>query len=159
MQIKQKVHTYKATIRWSRQGSKFTDLRYTRRHEWVFDGGARVPASSSPNVVPLPFSVPEAVDPEEALVASVSSCHMLTYLYYAAKAGFVVDSYVDEPVGEMHENDAGKLAITRITLHPHISFAGDKHPTADDLRTLHHQAHSDCYIANSVRCDIVVADA
>jgi len=153
------MHEYRATIRWTRQGARFTDLRYSRSHEWAFDGGARVAASSSPKVVPLPFSVPEAVDPEEALVASASSCHMLTFLYYAAKAGFVVDSYLDEPVGEMNKNDAGKLAITRITLHPRISFSGDKRPTTDDLRTLHHQAHSDCYIANSVRCDIVVADA
>ena len=153
------MHEYRVSIRWNRGGARFTDLRYSRSHEWAFDGGAKVPASSSPKVVPLPFSVPEAVDPEEALVASASSCHMLSFLYFAARAGYVVDSYLDEPVGEMHKNEAGKQAITRITLHPRISFSGDQRPGSDELRALHHQAHGECYIANSVRCEIVVADA
>ena len=151
------MHEYTATIRWHRQGARFTDVRYSRAHEWIFDGGARVPASSSPNVVPKPFSLESAVDPEEALVASASSCHMLTFLYFAARRGFVVESYTDEPVGVMGKNAAGKDMITKITLHPQIVFAGDSRPTEEDLRALHRQAHDDCYIANSLLTEIVVA--
>lgn len=151
------MHEYRATIRWNRQGAKFTDVRYSRAHEWVFDGGAKVAASSSPFVVPKPYSVASAVDPEEALVASASSCHMLTFLYFAARRGFVVDSYVDEPVGVMSKNESGRAALTRITLHPTIVFTGEARPTAEELRALHHQAHSECYIANSLRTEIVVA--
>lgn len=152
------MHEYRATIHWVRQAAKFTDLRYSRGHEWTFDGGATVKASSSPKVVPLPYSVPEAVDPEEALVASASSCHMLSFLYFAARGGFVVDSYHDEPVGVMNKNATGKQAISLITLHPRIAFAGEKAPTAEELSALHHQANSECYIANSIKCDVVVAD-
>lgn len=151
------MHDYKATIRWTRRDANFTNLRYSRGHEWMFDGGAKVKASSSPRVVPLPYSIPEAVDPEEALVASASSCHMLSFLYFAARGGFVVDNYQDEPVGVMDKNEAGKQAITLITLHPRIDFSGDKKPTAKELEDLHHQAHSECYIANSIKCDVVVA--
>jgi organic hydroperoxide reductase OsmC/OhrA len=107
-------------------------------------------------VVPLPYSVAEAVDPEEALVASASSCHMLWFLFTAAKRGFVVDSYVDDAFGTMEKNAAGKLAFTRITLRPKIEFSGDKTPASEELQSMHHFAHEECYIANSLKCEVVV---
>jgi organic hydroperoxide reductase OsmC/OhrA len=150
------MHTYAARIAWERKGAPFLDLHYSRGHEWGFDGGVKVPASSSPSVVPLPYSVAEAVDPEEALVAAASSCHMLSFLYFAAKQGFVVDSYVDHALGVMTKNPEGKLFISRITLRPDVRFAGEKLPTRDELHSLHHVAHQECYIANSVKCDVTV---
>jgi organic hydroperoxide reductase OsmC/OhrA len=150
------VHRYTARISWLRNDAQFTDNRYSRGHQWSFDGGVRVPASSSPSVVPLPYSVAEAVDPEEALVAAASSCHMLTFLYLAAKQGFVIDSYEDDAFGTMAKNAAGRIAFERITLRPKIGFGGAREPTAEQLAALHHAAHAECYIANSVRCEIVV---
>lgn len=150
------VHRYEARISWKRDGAKFTDNRYSRGHDWSFDGGVRVPASSSPALVPLPYSVAEAVDPEEALVACASSCHMLWFLSLAAKRGFVVESYTDEASGMMDKTPEGKLAITRITLRPRIEFAGDKSPSAQELASLHHSAHNQCFIANSLKSEVVV---
>ena len=148
---------YSATVEWRRDGAVFTDNRYSRAHSWRFDGGLTVPASSSPHVVRAPYSDPAAVDPEEAFVASVSSCHMLWFLLLAVKAGLVVDSYVDEAVGVMEKNEHGKLAITRITLRPQIAFAGTKNPSPAEIDALHHKAHEECFIANSVRTAITVA--
>lgn len=150
------MHRYEARIAWSRNGAVFTDNRYSRAHEWSFDGGLRVPASSSPTVVPLPHSAPEAVDPEEALVASASSCHMLWFLNLAAMQGFVVERYQDDAFGVMEKNARGKLAFTRITLRPDIVFGGDRTPTGDELAALHHRAHDECFIANSLNFDVVV---
>ncbi len=150
------MHRYEATISWARNGAKFSDSRYSRGHEWSFDGGMKVAASSSPTVVPAPYSVVEAVDPEEALVASVSSCHMLWFLSLAARRSFVVESYVDEAFGVMEKNADGKLAFNRITLRPKIQFSAQGSPTADELETLHHAAHDECYIANSLKCEVVV---
>lgn len=150
------MHKYEATISWQRGEQKFSDNRYSRAHEWVFDGGAHVPASSSPLSVPVPMSVAANVDPEEALVAATSSCHMLFFLGFAAKAGFVVDSYLDQPVGIMEKNAEGKVAITRITLRPAIVFSGAQQPNAAQLATLHHEAHAKCYIANSIKAEVVV---
>jgi organic hydroperoxide reductase OsmC/OhrA len=151
------AHEYRATVKWTRQGdAKFTDQRYSRGHTWSFDGGITVPGSSSPLSVKLPYSVAEAVDPEEALVAALSSCHMLTFLYVAAKQGFVVDSYEDQAVGAMTKNEAGKMWVSKITLHPAIAFSGDKRPTSEQLDALHHLAHDECYIANSVKSEVVV---
>jgi len=147
-------HRYEAKLHWSRDDAAFVDNRYSRRHEWSFDGGVTVPASSSPGVVPLPYSVEEAVDPEEALVASAASCHMLWFLSHAARRGFVVDDYQDEPFGTMEKNEAGKLAFTSITLRPRIRFSREKQPSAEELQALHHDAHADCFIANSLRCDV-----
>jgi len=142
---------YSATISWQRgAGEPFVDQRYSRAHEWAFDGGVRVPASSSPQVVPLPWSVAEHVDPEEAFVAALSSCHMLTFLWLAARAGYLVESYRDEAVGLMAENGQGRLAMTRVTLGPRVVFGGEHKPTYDELEQLHHQAHEECFIANSV---------
>jgi organic hydroperoxide reductase OsmC/OhrA len=150
------MHRYEARIAWKRDGAKFTDNRYGRGHEWSFDGGVTVRASSSPLTVPLPHSVAEAVDPEEALVAATSSCHMLWFLSIAGRRGFVVDSYTDDAFGVMEKNADGKVAFTRITLRPKIAFAGEKTPSADELASLHHRAHEECFIANSLKCDVVV---
>lgn len=147
---------YTAQIAWtSNSPETFTKNRYSRGHEWSFDGGVTVPASSSPQVVPR-FSVAEAVDPEEALVASVAACHMLTFLYLAARAGFRIDSYTDNAVGEMSANDNGKQWMSHITLDPQIEWSGDTLPTADEIADLHHRAHEECYIANSIKSEIVV---
>ena len=147
---------HKATISWKRTGPDFLKGKYSREHTWAFDGGVTVPASPSPSAVPAPYSNPAYVDPEEAFVAAVSSCHMLTFLYVAAKQGFVVDSYADEAVGEMTKNERGKMWVSKVTLAPAIAFTGEKLPTADQLHELHHLAHEECYIANSVKSEIVV---
>jgi len=145
---------YKTVVEWTRDGATFTDKRYSRGHRWQFDGGIEVPASSSPSVVPLPFSVAAAVDPEEAFVASLSSCHMLVFLSIAAPQGFVVESYRDEATGVLAKDASGKLAMTRVTLHPDVRFAGDKRPTADELTQMHHESHEGCFIASSVKTDV-----
>jgi organic hydroperoxide reductase OsmC/OhrA len=151
------THEYRATVRWTRdEGATFTDQRYSRGHSWSFDGGITVPASSSPLSVRLPYSVAAAVDPEEAFVAAVASCHMLTFLYVAAKQGFVVDSYADEAVGAMTRNAGGRLWVSKVTLAPAITFSGAKRPTPAEFDALHHDAHEECYIANSVKGEIIV---
>ena len=138
-------HKHEARVTWARPSdAKFTDNRYSRAHEWSFDGGITVRASSSPSVVPLPLSAADAVDPEEALVASASSCHMLYFLFFAAKRGFVIDRYDDEAFGELEKNEAGKMFMSRITLRPQVEFSGEKKPTADELQALHHSAHEEC---------------
>lgn len=149
---------FTATIRWARDTQPFADNRYSRAHRWEFDGGLQVPASSSPLSVPLPMSDAAAVDPEEALVAAVSSCHMLFFLSLAQQAGLVVDSYRDDAVGTLGRNAAGKLAMTKIALRPAIAFAG-RQPDAAQLAALHHSAHDKCYIANSISADVVVEEA
>ncbi|MBX3357456.1 MAG: OsmC family protein [Phycisphaeraceae bacterium] len=145
---------YTAVIQWKRAGAAFTDNRYSREHLWRFDGGIEVPASSSPQVVPVPMSAVAAVDPEEAFIASLSSCHMLWFLSIAAKRGFVVDSYRDEALGVMARNSAGRMAMTLVTLRPAVEFGGERLPAADDLITLHHEAHEQCFIANSVQTEV-----
>lgn len=151
------MSTYAATIRWSRRpDERFVDGRYSRAHEWAFDGGARVPASSSPQVVRAPFSDPAGVDPEEALVAALSSCHMLFFLDFAKRKGFVVESYLDAAQGVVGANAEGRIAMTRVLLRPHIVFSGEKRPSASDCEALHHAAHEACYIANSVRSEVSV---
>jgi organic hydroperoxide reductase OsmC/OhrA len=149
-------HEYTATVRWQRAGARFTDNRYSRAHQWSFDGGAVVPASSSPHVVPVPASDPAAVDPEEAFVASLASCHMLFFLFHAAKRGFVVERYEDAAAGTMGKNGEGRVAILKIVLRPRVEWAGDKRPSAEELDAMHHQSHEDCFIANSVKCDVLV---
>jgi len=149
---------YRVTIEWTGHAAPddFLKGRYSREHRWSFDGGAVVDASASPSVVRTPWSNPSNVDPEEAFVASISSCHMLTFLYLAAKAGFVVASYRDEAVGVMTKTAGGVEWVSHVTLAPRIDYAGDKRPTADELAKLHHAAHHDCFIANSVKTEIVV---
>ncbi|MFT3830133.1 MAG: OsmC family protein [Opitutaceae bacterium] len=146
---------FTAKVSWSRAGAAFVDNRYSRGHAWEFDGGVRVAASASPDVVPPPLSVAEAVDPEEAFVASLASCHMLWFLSIAAKRGFRVDSYVDEAFGEMGPNEAGRLAVTKVTLRPRAVFSGERIPTAEAIEAAHHAAHESCFIANSVKTQVV----
>ena len=147
---------YTATVKWTRKPSEiFTDNKYSRAHEWEFDGGVTVPASSSPHVVKLPLSNAAAVDPEEAFVASLASCHMLFFLSFAAMKKFTIESYVDRAVGVLGRNDAGRQAMLRVILHPDITFSGTP-PGADELRALHDRAHHECYIANSVTTTVEV---
>lgn len=143
-----------ATVIWQRGEQAFTDNAYSRAHRWEFDGGAAIDASASPDVVPLPMSVAEHVDPEEAFVASLASCHMLFFLSLAANRGFVVDSYTDAALGYTERNEKGRTAITRVTLEPKVTFSEGKVPTADELEKLHHKAHDLCFIANSVITEI-----
>jgi len=154
---------YTAVVLWERNGATFTDNRYSRGHRWRFDGGLEVPASSSPLSVPLPLSVAEAVDPEEAFVASLSSCHMLWFLSIAAKRGFLIERYRDEAVGVMATNADGRPAMTIVTLRPDAAFAGERMPSRGELDAMHHEAHERCFIANSVktevRCEPVVGEA
>lgn len=150
------MHEYTARIEWERQAAEaFVDNRYHRRHRLLFDGGAELAGSSSPAVVPLPLSDAAAVDPEEMFVAALSSCHMLWFLSLAAKRGYRVDRYVDAARGVMQRNAAGRMAMTRVTLCPQVAFGGEHQPTADELQALHHQAHSECFIANSVITEVV----
>ena len=148
---------YKAIISWKRTNPDFLKGKYSREHTWTFDGGLTVPASSSPSVVPVPYSNPASVDPEEAFVASISSCHMLTYVFLAGRQGFQVDSYEDNAIGVLTKNEKGVPWISTVTLHPKISYSGNTLPTPQDEQRLHHLAHEQCYIANSVKTEVKVA--
>jgi organic hydroperoxide reductase OsmC/OhrA len=145
-----------ATVQWQRHQARFLDNQYSREHLWTFDGGAQIPASSSPQVVPAPYSNPKSVDPEEAFVASLASCHMLWFLSIAAKQNFVVEHYTDHAVGVMGKNEAGNLAITSIHLHPQISFKADRPPSLAQIEAIHNEAHHNCFLANSVKTAIIV---
>jgi organic hydroperoxide reductase OsmC/OhrA len=147
---------HKAIIDWKRSGPDFLKGRYSREHTWTFDGGVSVPASSSPSVVPVPWSNPANVDPEEAFVASLSSCHMLTWLFLAARAGYEVESYRDEAVGVITKNEKGVPWVSAVTLNPVIVYAGEKRPDAAEDARLHHLAHEQCFIANSVKTVVTV---
>ena len=146
---------YYAKVAWNRGSDEtYTDNEYSRGHEWIFDGGVTVPASSSPHVVPLPYSVEANVDPEEAFVASLSSCHMLFFLSIAAKKRFVIDQYIDNAIGIMEKDSDGKISMTKVTLHPEVRFSGDKQPSHEQLEKMHHQSHEQCFIANSVKTEV-----
>jgi len=145
-----------ALVEWNGNGAKFTDNRYSRAHQWTFDGGAVVPASSSPHVVRVPYSDPAGVDPEEAYVAALSSCHMLWFLSIAAEQGYAVASYRDHAEGTMGKNEAGKEVVTRVVLKPAVAFFGSKAPSDEVLAHLHHLAHDACFLANSVKTAIDV---
>lgn len=147
---------HNARVEWHRDNAKFTDNRYSRAHEWSFDCGVRVPASSSPNVVPVPLSDPKAIDPEVAFVAALASCHMLWFLSIVAKRGFVIDAYEDDAVGELATNDDGRLAMKTVILRPVVTFGADRRPTRAELEAMHHEAHDACYLSNSVRTEIQV---
>jgi organic hydroperoxide reductase OsmC/OhrA len=148
------AHLHTALIRWQLGDADFLGKRYSRAHTWTFDGGVVVPASSSPHVVPVPMSDAGAVDPEEAFVAALSSCHMLWFLDIASRAGWAVESYEDAADGRMARNAAGKLVVDVVTLRPRVRFAGGRLPGAEALAALHHKAHEECFLANSVRCEI-----
>lgn len=148
---------HNARVEWHRDNAKFTDNRYSRAHQWSFDCGVRVPASSSPNVVPVPLSDPNGIDPEEAFVAALASCHMLWFLSIAAKRGFVIERYEDDAVGELATNDDGRLSMKTVILRPAVTFGDGRHPARAELEALHHEAHDACYLSNSVRTEIQVA--
>ncbi len=147
---------HSATVVWQRNDQAFTDNAYSRAHHWRFDGGAVVAASASPDVVPLPMSVAENVDPEEAFVAALASCHMLFFLSIAAKRGYLIDSYTDAALGYTGKNDEGKVAVTKVVLEPKVSFTGEKIPTAEQVRQMHERSHDLCFIANSVKTEIII---
>lgn len=146
---------YFATIHWQRKQQDFVGNQYSRAHLWSFDGGAEIEASSSPHIVPIPYSVEANVDPEEAFVASLSSCHMLFFLSIAAKRRYVVESYTDEAIGLMGKDKGGKQFVETVTLRPKAEFSGEKHPSLKVLETMHHQAHELCFIANSVKTKVL----
>ncbi|MES2015256.1 MAG: OsmC family protein [Pseudomonadota bacterium] len=150
------MQQFEAQISWQRGSQPFTDHRYSRAHQWRLDGGLQLPVSSSPLSVPLPMSDAAALDPEEALVGALSSCHMLFFLSLAAQRGFVVDSYRDDALGILERNAEGKKAITRITLRPAIAFSGAHQPGRVDIDALHHDAHEQCYIANSIKAEVII---
>jgi organic hydroperoxide reductase OsmC/OhrA len=150
---------HKASIQWRRGEGDFLRGKYSREHTWKFDGGAVVAASPSPSVVPTPYSNPANVDPEEAFVASVSSCHMLTFVWLASRAGFVVDSYEDDAVGHITKNAQGALWISSITLRPKIVYSGAKLPSPSEEDHLHHESHRQCFIANSIKTEVRVEKA
>ncbi len=143
---------HKATLRWERGDAEFSYQKYPRDHSWSFDGGHTMTGTAAPAYLGNPANV----DPEEAFVAALSSCHMLTFLAIACKQKFVLDRYEDEAVGHMEKNAQGKMAITRVELHPKITWGGDRTPTAEELDKLHHAAHDNCFIANSVTTEVVV---
>lgn len=147
-------NTYFAKIFWQSDGTNFQTGKYSREHTWSFDGGIQIKASSSPHIVPLPFSIEKAIDPEEAFVASLSSCHMLWFLSIAATNGFSVQSYRDESLGIMGKNTDGKIAMLSVTLKPKVEFSGESIPTATMIETMHKKAHSECFIASSVKTEV-----
>lgn len=147
---------YYASVKWNRgENEDYIDNKYSRGHVWEFDGGVSVPASSSPHVVPLPYSIEANVDPEEAFVASLSSCHMLFFLAIAAKKRYVVESYTDNAIGIMEKDESGRISMTKVTLRPTVVFSGDRIPSRDDLEKIHHQSHEQCFIANSVKTEVI----
>ena len=143
---------HKVRVKWARNSTDFGYKNYNRDHVWRFDSGVEVPASAAPAYL----GNPQRVDPEAAFVAALSSCHMLTFLALASNKGFVVDNYEDNAVGHVEKNANGKLAITRVDLHPNIACGGTKQPTPADLDWLHDKAHRECFIANSVTTKISV---
>jgi organic hydroperoxide reductase OsmC/OhrA len=147
---------HKATISWKCTSPDFLGGKYSREHTWKFDGGLTMPASPSPSVVPVPYSNPAHVDPEEAFVAAISSCHMLTFLFLACQQGFCVGSYHDDAVGVMTKNQKGAPWVSSVVLHPQIAYNGDKLPTPLDEDHLHHLAHEQCFIANSIKTEVTV---
>lgn len=148
---------YSATISWDRQhGEKFTDNKYSRAHQWSFDGGLNVAASSSPYIVPVPYSEEAHVDPEEAYIASLSSCHMLFFLSIAAKNKLIVDSYLDNATGVMAKDETGHMAMTVVTLKPAVVFSPGHYVKSEQLEKMHHQAHKLCFIANSVKTKVLI---
>lgn len=147
---------YKATIHWKRSGAKFLDHKYQRRHTWTFDSGLTMTAAASPHIVGESYTDPSAIDPEEAFTASVASCHMLWFLSLAAGRGFVVNNYMDNSQGVLEKNSEGKLAMTKVIIRPVVTFETERMPSQNDFLGLHRQAHSKCFIANSIKSDIEI---
>jgi organic hydroperoxide reductase OsmC/OhrA len=148
---------YYAKIKWLRGGDEvYIDNKYSRGHSWSFDGGITLQASSSPHIVPPPYSIEANIDPEEAFVASLSSCHMLFFLSIAAKSNYVINEYRDNAVGVMGKNSDGKTSMIKVTLRPEIKFSGETQPTPEQIEKMHHQSHEQCFIANSVKTEVVI---
>lgn len=156
MSLQPSRSTYLATVKWQRHDAEFLANKYSRAHVWAFDGGCEVPASASPHIVPQPWSEQANVDPEEAFIASLASCHMLFFLSIAAARGFQVDSYTDQAEGQMSKNPQGRIAITDAALHPVTEFSGPKIPDKATIEAMHHEAHDRCFIANSVTTNITI---
>jgi organic hydroperoxide reductase OsmC/OhrA len=150
---------YLAEVIWKRGAQNFLDNRYSRKHTLRFDCGIELPGSSSPHVVPQPMSDAAAVDPEEMFVASIANCHMLFFLSIAAREGFRVDSYHDRALGVMGKNGAGKMAVTKVTLRPEVRFSGERMPGKKEIDAMHHEAHGECFIANSVLSEVTCEPA
>jgi len=151
---------YNVNVYWKKRFDEpFVDNKYSRAHTWTFDGGIKLAASSSPHVVSLPMSDEFAVDPEEAFVASLSSCHMLWFLSLAVEKNFIVESYEDNAEGVLAKNDEGKLAMTKVTLKPKVVFENTRAPSREQIAQLHHSAHEKCFLANSVKTEITVVQA
>lgn len=149
------MSTHEAIVKWRLSGGDFKQGHFSREHTWTFDGGVTLLASAAPSVVPAPYSNAAGVDPEEAFVAAISSCHMLTFLYLAAKRGFEVMSYEDHAVGRMTKNERRVPWVSSVVLDPHVKF-GTAQPTVDELAQLHHEAHEKCFIACSVKTEITL---
>lgn len=147
--------TYHAQVHWQRGVDEFLRQKYSRGHRWTFDEGVSIAASASPHAVKAPWHVTAAVDPEEALVAAVASCHMLFFLSYASGAGFTIESYADSPEGAMGTNAAGRVAMVAFTLHPLVAFK-ERAPSEEEFLAMHHKAHEECYIANSLNAPVRV---
>jgi organic hydroperoxide reductase OsmC/OhrA len=147
---------YKVAVVWEHTSGDFRKGTYSREHTWSFDGGVTVPASSSPQVVREPYSNPACVDPEEAFVAAIASCHLLSFVYVAQQKGFEIARYEDAAVGVMTKNERRKSWVSRVDLTPQITWAGDKRPTPEEVAALHEEAHHECFIANSVKTEIRV---
>jgi organic hydroperoxide reductase OsmC/OhrA len=149
------MSAYTATLTWKR-GDQAFDAKYSRAHDIAFDGGFSIVGSSSPHVVRPPLSREDAADPEELFVASLASCHMLFFLDFARKAGFVIDSYIDAAEGDLAKGADGRIQMTQVRLNPVIEWSGDKRPTAEDISALHHKSHEACYIANSFKGEVLI---
>lgn len=150
------MHSYQATVHWKLDDQSFTENKYSRKHSWTFDGGLTVPASASPQVVPAPLTDSSAIDPEEAFVASLSSCHMLWFLSIASKKGYLVEDYKDQANGFMEQNKEGKWAITQVILNPDVHFGNKYRPKRVVFDQIHRQAHQECFIAHSVKTEITI---
>lgn len=151
---------HKATVEWQLEhGGDFLKGRFSREHTWTFDGGFEVPASASPSIVPAPMSNEAHVDPEEAFVASLASCHMLTFLYFASRGGFAIRSYVDNAVGTVSKGEGGAMWVSAVVLNPRIEYEGERNPTHEEEAELHDKAHGQCFIANSVKTVVTVNPA
>jgi organic hydroperoxide reductase OsmC/OhrA len=151
---------YGVKLLWKKSpDEKFTDGKYSRKHQWIFDGGTEVPASSSPHVVAVPFSDESAVDPEEAFIAALSSCHMLFFLSFAAKRNYIIETYEDNAEGTLSKTENGEMAMTVVNLRPKVTFAGSNMPSEEVIAELHEMSHKKCYIANSVKTEVKVQPA
>lgn len=150
------MSNYNACVHWQRNKDMFPSNAYSRSHKWIFDGGTEVLASASPHIVPAPWSDSNYVDPEQALVASLASCHMLFFLSIASERSFQIDSYTDEAVGTLARDSEGKISMTEVTLRPKVKFSGENLPDKDDIDAIHHSAHEQCFIANSVKSTIKI---